>query len=70
MTLPPPPENKSRKSGVLFVSKKRPSTDHVYHAFHHNLTAKTPPQPLTFFKNPAKNAEIHPGGAQEKISEL
>jgi hypothetical protein len=34
------------------ASKKRPLTDHIYHAYHHKLTIKTPQYVTPFFEKP------------------
>jgi len=44
-----------KESGMFFVSKKQPSTHHVYHAFHHDLTIKKPRSAPHFSKTPLKN---------------
>jgi hypothetical protein len=52
------PKNKV-KIPVLFLGpKKCASKHHVYHAFHHNFTTKTPQQNTHFLQNPSKNT--HP----------
>jgi hypothetical protein len=35
-------KNKSEKGVPFFVSHEAPFRDHVYHAFHHTFTTKTP----------------------------
>jgi hypothetical protein len=44
-----------KESGMFFVSKKQPSTHHVYHAFHHDLTIKKPRSAPHFLQNTLKN---------------
>jgi hypothetical protein len=48
-------QNKDQNPGAFFHPKKRQSLDHVYHAFHHNLTTKKPHSTTHFFKNTPKN---------------
>jgi hypothetical protein len=44
--------NKLEKLAHFSPSKKRPSTHHVYHAFHPKLTTKAPQAALVFRKKP------------------
>jgi hypothetical protein len=48
--------NKFRFGVPSSVSKKRPSTDQLYHAIHHNFTTKNHPLHCTFLKTPLKKA--------------
>jgi hypothetical protein len=57
-------QNKLEKSGMFSTTKNRQSTNHLYHAFHHKLTTKTPDLSQEFRENPCKSvAPPH----QEKI---
>src|ERR1700721_2581414 len=50
-----PPKNKSPKPALFFVTGKRASADHVYHAFHHKLTSRKPRPATRFSKTTLKN---------------
>src|ERR1700753_3584436 len=65
---PGDPRNPNRTNifenfGVFFSNKKRPSTHHVYHAFHHKMTTKTPRSTTTIPQNPLQK---HHSTTQEK----
>jgi hypothetical protein len=49
-------KNKPEKGVLFFVSHKAPFRDHVYHAFHHTFTTKTPRLTTNISKTPSKNA--------------
>jgi hypothetical protein len=52
-------QNKFRIRVPFFALKKRPSSDQLYHAIHHNLPSKNHVLPRTFSKNPCKNTKTH-----------
>jgi hypothetical protein len=45
-------ENKVGKGVPFFSAEKRQSNDQLYHAFHHNITTKTPRSAHRFSQNP------------------
>jgi hypothetical protein len=45
-------KNSSKTCPVFCHPENVVSADHVYHAFHHNLTTKTPRSARTFFQKP------------------
>jgi hypothetical protein len=45
-------KNKVGNRGNFLSGKKCPSRHHVYHAFHHVFTTKTPPENAHFPENP------------------
>jgi hypothetical protein len=58
-------KNKVEKVGVFFEAKKCPSTHHDYHAFHHDLTIRTPRSAHRFCKNPLQK---HKSASAKKLS--
>ena len=52
----------------FFNREKRPSADHVYHAFHHNFTTKTPRSAPIFSQKPCKNHSYVPAKKTAKSS--
>jgi hypothetical protein len=49
------PKNKHGNRGMFSGFQRCPSNDQLYHAFHHELTIKTPRSATIFLKNPGKN---------------
>jgi hypothetical protein len=54
------PEKIIEKGVRFLVVKKRPSTHQLYHAFHHNLTTKTPRSAHGFLLKPPAKHHISP----------
>jgi hypothetical protein len=52
-------KNKLKSRVPISVAKKRPSTDHVYHAIHHNFTTKTPRLTNDFREKPLQKHQPH-----------
>jgi hypothetical protein len=44
-------KNKVENRGMFSAPKNTPSPHHVYHAFHHNFTTKTPHEKHAFPQN-------------------
>jgi hypothetical protein len=57
-------KNKVGKRGIFSEGKKLSSNHHVYHAFHHVLTIKLPPQNAHFPQNPLQKRQFP---SQKKI---
>jgi hypothetical protein len=53
-----PAKNKVEKAGMFFDTQKCPATHHVYHAFHHDLTIKTPRSAPRFSQNPLQKRQF------------
>jgi hypothetical protein len=52
-------KKKLQFGGVFFSTQNTPSSHHVYHAFHHNFTTKTPHSKHPFSQNtPQKRPRI------------
>jgi hypothetical protein len=59
-------ENIFQKCGAFLVVEKYTLTHHVYRAFHHNFTTKTPHAALVFLQNPQQK---HHSTSTEKSAE-
>src|ERR1700722_4723723 len=54
-----PPKNKSKMGDLFFVVEKCPSSDQLYHTFHHNFTIKTPRVTVHFSQKPLQKPQKH-----------
>jgi hypothetical protein len=50
---------------MFLAVKKCPSSDHIYHAFHHKLATKTPRKNTTISQNPLQKHTPHHAGKKE-----
>jgi hypothetical protein len=66
LPLKTPPKNKVETPVPFFDQKKCASKHHVYHAFHHNFTTKTPQQNTRFLENPQQK---HPSTTKIKTTQ-
>jgi hypothetical protein len=61
------PKNKHGNRGMFSGFQKCPSNDQLYHAFHRELTIKTPRSATIFLKNPCKNNKTSKPPPPQKI---